>query len=58
MLELVHGYPFIDPGIGCGGYDGTTQPAVADRIDRVLAGKQPSTIEQQAAGAAFLPPTV
>jgi hypothetical protein len=42
--EQVHGDPFIDLGIGCGGNNGTRQLTVADRVDRVLSGEQPATI--------------
>ena len=57
-VALGMGDPFLDVSIGCGGNNGTRQLAVADRVDRVLSGEQPTAMEQQAAGAAFLPPAV
>ena len=47
---------FLDPrGLG-GGVDGTTELAGRQRFDRVAAGKQPASPQQQAAPTPLPPP--
>jgi hypothetical protein len=52
----VHRHALVDLGFTCRGMHGAVELAGTHRVDWILAGKQPATLQQLALGMANPPP--